>query len=170
MTEFTAIDADDRSHSLLARSEDRMHRCWLLAVTRGLNVWLPPEVYVQHGLAVRESDRWRVILRLPTTSRRFAPQVRLLHLIETEFPESWRACPIWAGVTWSERSYPKMRPSSWLLTTRKPPTGCDGERRGERSMGAGSQSSSVAGSRRRRSSPREASHGYLAHPAFWKRS
>lgn len=86
-----------------------MHRCWLLAVTRGLNVWLPPEVYVQHGLAVRESDRWRVILRLPTTSRRFAPQVRLLHLIETEFPESWRACPIWAGVTWSERSYPKMK-------------------------------------------------------------
>lgn len=25
------------------------------------------------------------------------------------FPEPWRACPVWLGMSWSERSYPRMK-------------------------------------------------------------
>lgn len=25
------------------------------------------------------------------------------------FPEPWRACPVWVGVTWSVRSYPRPK-------------------------------------------------------------
>lgn len=33
----------------------------------------------------------------------------LLHAIETDFMEPWRACPLWVGVRWSERSYPSLK-------------------------------------------------------------
>ena len=33
-----------------------------------------------------------------------------LHLTQTTCSrESWRACPIWAGMSWSERTYPRMK-------------------------------------------------------------
>ncbi len=83
-----------------------MKPCWVLIVTRGLKVWLPPELYLQRELAARESERWRSILRLPATPPEFSVRARCLHLIETMFPEPWRACPVRVGFTWSVRSYP----------------------------------------------------------------
>lgn len=78
-------------------------------VTRGLKVWLPPEIYLEGELATRESARWRATLRLPATPREFSPKVRCLHLIQTVFLEPWRACPVRVGVTWSVRSYPRPK-------------------------------------------------------------
>lgn len=86
-----------------------MNQCWVLLVTRGLKVWLPPEIYLQHELGERESARWRAILRLPTAAPSFSATARFLHLLETRFPEPWRACPVHVGVTWSERSYPRPK-------------------------------------------------------------
>jgi hypothetical protein len=80
--------------------------CWVLIVTRGLSVWLPPEVYLQRELAARESARWRSILRLSASPPEFSSRARCLHLLETMFPEPWRACPVRVGLTWSVRSYP----------------------------------------------------------------
>lgn len=86
-----------------------MNRCWVLLVTRGLRVWLPPEVYLQRDLALREAARWSRTLRVSVHPPTFAPSVRALHVIETLFPEPWRACTVRVGVTWTARSYPKMK-------------------------------------------------------------
>lgn len=86
-----------------------MKPCWVLVVTRGLEVWLPPELYLQHDLAVRESNRWRTTFRMPATPPEFSHRARCLHLIESMFPEPWRACPVRLGVTWSVRSYPRPK-------------------------------------------------------------
>ena len=86
-----------------------MNRCWVLLVTRGLRVWLPPEVYLSQDLAIRESVRWRATFRMPSEPRRLSLNTRTVHLTETRFPESWRACPVWVGTSWSERTYPRMR-------------------------------------------------------------
>ena len=86
-----------------------MNACWLIVVTRGLSVWLPPEVYLNRDLALRESTRWRATFRVPHEPRGFSPGVRALHMKQTLFPDSWRACPIWVGIAWSERSYPRMK-------------------------------------------------------------
>lgn len=86
-----------------------MNACWVLIVTRGLRVWLPPEVYLQRRLAELESQRWRATLRLPAVQPRFSAGVRYLHLVETEFPDSWRACPVWVGVISTARAYPRIR-------------------------------------------------------------
>jgi hypothetical protein len=111
--------------------------CWILIVTRGLRVWLPPEIYLEHELAVRESARWRATLRLPAASPEFSPKVRCLHLIPTTFLEPWRACPVRVGVTWSVRSYPRLKieliaadeqeAAEWLR--RRTPKGMGGEPR-----------------------------------------
>ena len=86
-----------------------MGPCWVLVVTRGLRVWLPPELYLNRALAIRESTRWRSTFRLPNEPPKFSPNGRWLHLTETLFPEPWRACPVWVGVTWGERRYPHLR-------------------------------------------------------------
>jgi hypothetical protein len=86
-----------------------MNSCWVLVVTRGLSVWLPPEVYLQRSLAERESKRWRTTLRLPTVQPRWSQRARYLHLVTTEFPDSWRACPVWFGMSWSLKTYPRFR-------------------------------------------------------------
>jgi hypothetical protein len=80
--------------------------CWVLIVTRGLRVWLPPELYLQEELATRESARWRSILRLPAAPPEFSATGRCILLLEMTFPEPWRACPVRLGLTWSVRSYP----------------------------------------------------------------
>ncbi|MDP9225468.1 MAG: hypothetical protein M3P18_16820 [Actinomycetota bacterium] len=104
-------------------------------MTRGLKVWLPPELYLQEELATRESMRWRSTLRLPATPREFSSKVRCRHLIATMFPEPWRACPVRVGVTWSVRSYPRLKTelmaadeqeaADWL--NRRTPKGIDVE-------------------------------------------
>lgn len=86
-----------------------MNPCWVLLVIRGLGVWLPPEVYLQRRLAELESQRWRATLRMPEAQPRFSVGTRYLHLVQTEFPDSWRACPVWVGVTSSVRAYPRIR-------------------------------------------------------------
>ena len=86
-----------------------MSPCWVLIVARGLRVWLPPEVYLNRDLAASELARWRSTFRIPFEPRRLSPIVRSLHLIPTVFPEPWRACPVWLGIWWSERTYPRMK-------------------------------------------------------------
>lgn len=86
-----------------------MNPCWVLIVARGLKVWLPPEVYLQRELATKEAARWRDTFRLPGKPPPLTPRARGLHVIQTLFPEPWRACPVWVGVTWSERSYPRLK-------------------------------------------------------------
>lgn len=86
-----------------------MNPCWVLIITRGLRIWIPPEVYLQRELALREASRWRMSLRVPATPPDYSPTARCLHLIPTEFPEPWRACPVWLGLTWTVRGYPRAR-------------------------------------------------------------
>lgn len=86
-----------------------MNPCWVLIVTRGLRVWLPPEVYLQHPLAIREAERWRSIFAIRTEPPPYSPRARCTHLVRTELPDPWRACPVWVGVTWSLRSYPRLK-------------------------------------------------------------
>lgn len=86
-----------------------MNRCWVLIVTRGLRLWLPPEVYLQRDLALREGERWRATFRIPARQMRYTDTARVLTLIETLFPESWRACPLWVGIAWNVRSYPTLK-------------------------------------------------------------
>lgn len=114
-----------------------MHPCWVLIVSRGLEVWLPPELYLQRDLAIRESTRWRTTFRLPPRPPEFSSRARCLHLLEAMFPEPWRACPVRLGLTWSARSYPKMKIElmaadekeavDWLR--RKTPRGTDVDQR-----------------------------------------
>jgi hypothetical protein len=92
-----------------------MRRCWLLVITNGLRVWIPPELYLESRMANREARRWILTLsrrRPPADPLRAAPiKLRanmLLHVIETDFVEPWRACPLWVGVRWSERSHPRL--------------------------------------------------------------
>ena len=64
-----------------------MNPCRVLLVSRGLRIWIPPEVYLVEDLAEREADRWREALRLPRQPRAFSQKVRALHLVESVFPE-----------------------------------------------------------------------------------
>jgi hypothetical protein len=77
-----------------------MNPCWLLLVTRGLKVWVPPEIYLQEELAVREAARWRKIFRISEGPGMYSHRRRGLHLIRTLFPEPWRACPGSCPVKW----------------------------------------------------------------------
>lgn len=86
-----------------------MNSCWVLIVTRGLKVWLPPELYLRHDLAWRESARWQATFGIPAEPEEFSSTSRCLHLVPTSFPEPWRACPVWVGVMWSVRNYPRPK-------------------------------------------------------------
>lgn len=87
-----------------------MNRCWVLIVTRGLRVWLPPEVYVHdRENAIREARRWCAMLRIPLEPGDYSPRTKSLHLIQMVFPDPWRACPVWVGINWSVRTYPAMK-------------------------------------------------------------
>ena len=121
-----------------SRRRNRLNPCWVLIVTRGLRVWLPPEVYLQRRLAEVESQRWRAALRLPVAQPRFSPRARFLHLIASEFPDSWRACPVWVGVTWSAKTYPRLR--SELMATDEKEATTWFRRRTPKSVGRGSRS------------------------------
>lgn len=77
-------------------------------MTRGLRVWLPPEVYMSRDLAIRESIRWREVFDIPPAVA-LAPNAKHVHLVRTQFADSWWACPIWAGVSLSERTYPRIK-------------------------------------------------------------
>lgn len=90
--------------------EGSLNHCWVLIVTRGLRVWLPPEVYVHdRETAVREGRRWCRMLRIPLEPGAYRPRAKALHSIQTVFLDPWRACPVWLGLTWSVRSYPAMK-------------------------------------------------------------
>jgi hypothetical protein len=89
--------------------EGSVNRCWVLIVTRGLKVWLPPELYLSRDLAAREAVRWHAILRLPVDAPHYSSSARYLHLVESMFPEPWRACPVWVGVSWHVHSFPRPK-------------------------------------------------------------
>jgi len=75
-----------------------------------LRVWLPPEVYLHaRDLALREADRWRATFRIPARPPEYSPTARAVHLVQSVFPDPWRACPIWVGTTWSVRAYPRLK-------------------------------------------------------------
>ena len=83
---------------------------------------MPPEVYLEHSLAVREARRWVSIVsqRRKTTEITGNRSVQLrghaaLHIAEKEFPEPWRACPLWVGVRWSSRDKARLRTESLAL-------------------------------------------------------
>ena len=97
------------SSHLVREGGESLNPCWVLIVTRGLRVWLPPEVYLNRALAIREADRWRAILHIRATASPCTRRTRHLNLVETEFPDSWRACPVWVGVTWNVKTYPHKR-------------------------------------------------------------
>jgi hypothetical protein len=92
-----------------------VRRCWLLIITKRLQVWMPPELYLDRGVGAREAGRW-----VETLSRRRPPDDLLaaspfalrdevlLHFLECEVMEPWRACPLWVFVRWSETSYPRI--------------------------------------------------------------
>jgi hypothetical protein len=86
-----------------------MKACRVVLISRGLRIWIPPEVYLVGDLAEREASRWREALRLPRQPGTFSQNARALHLVESLFPEQWRACPVWVGVTWSSRSFPRLK-------------------------------------------------------------
>ena len=86
-----------------------MKACRVVLISRGLRIWIPPEVYLVGDLAEREASRWRESLRLPRQPGTFSQNARALHLVESLFPEQWRACPVWVGVTWSSRSFPRLK-------------------------------------------------------------
>jgi hypothetical protein len=86
-----------------------MKACRVVLISRGLRIWIPPEVYLVGDLAEREASRWREALRLPRQPGTFSQNARALHLVESMFPEQWRACPVWVGVTWSSRSFPRLK-------------------------------------------------------------
>lgn len=85
-----------------------MRPCWLLVITKDLHVWMPPEVYTERAIALREARRWVSVLsrrRSPADvgaeSSLPLPGHAALHLAESQFAEPWRACPLWVGVRWS---------------------------------------------------------------------
>lgn len=90
--------------------------CWVVIVTKGLRVWLPPEVYLQTKVAAREITRWVGVLSKgrtlpagePIESPVRAGRDVLLHVVPTGFLEPWHACPVWVGVHWSRSTYPKL--------------------------------------------------------------
>ena len=96
-----------------------MKHCWVLVVTRGLRLWLPPEVYLTRDLALKEVDRWQTTFRVPSDPPPLTNSSRYLRLLRTWFPEPWRACPVWVGIYWSERSYPRMRFESMAADERE---------------------------------------------------
>jgi hypothetical protein len=83
--------------------------CWLVLVTRGLDARVPPELYSVRDLAERESARWRATFRIPQSASSYSPRVQVVHVIESLFPEPWRACPVWVGLIWNSRSFPSLQ-------------------------------------------------------------
>jgi hypothetical protein len=97
-----------------------MRPCWLLLITRKLQVWMPPEVYLEPGMAGRETRRWIRTLssrrRIPATMDNNSVSLgrgAALHVRQLGFPEPWRACPLWVGVHWSDKE--GQRPDIELL-------------------------------------------------------
>jgi hypothetical protein len=91
--------------------------CWVLLVTRGMQIHLPPEMYTNLDQAEDEARRWLTILFgwRPTTRRAVSTGVvrvgreYSMHLIHFELPDPWRAGSMWLGTEWGERSFPRMR-------------------------------------------------------------
>ena len=113
-----------------------MRRCWVLVITKNTRVWMPPEVYLDRGMAFREAGRWTSVLSrrrtLPKLTSNSSVQLAAnarLHLTEMEFLEPWRACPLWVGVRWSAKPGTKLRvellamdhdeAAAWVLTRSK---------------------------------------------------
>jgi hypothetical protein len=86
-----------------------LNKCWILLVARGLEMWLPPEIYLSKSFAETESERWRAILHIAASPPPLTARSKSLHLVLGAFPDPWRACPMWIGLTWSETSYPEMK-------------------------------------------------------------
>ena len=88
-----------------------MRQCWLLVVTKELRVWMPPEVYLERAMALREARRWVSVLsrrrRSPADvgarSPLSLPGHAALHVVETQFMEPWRACRLWVGMRCSSK-------------------------------------------------------------------
>jgi hypothetical protein len=87
----------------------RMNEWWLLLITKGIRVQIPPELYPTDRAASREARRWAAVFRpeLHDAPVEFRRQMLLgqgitLHIIKPPFEEPWRSCPLWVGVQSSE--------------------------------------------------------------------
>jgi hypothetical protein len=89
---------------------------WLLLITRDMRLYMPPELFRSKSSGEFEARRWLWFLYGLTrvSDKRLAGgQVKVgvrsvLHLIETEMPESWGAMPLWACLATDEDAYPKL--------------------------------------------------------------
>jgi hypothetical protein len=70
---------------------------------------VPPEIYLVKHHAFAEADRWAEIHSVKRNVSEYAPRARAIAVVEADFSEPWRACPVWIGVTWSERTFPHPR-------------------------------------------------------------
>jgi hypothetical protein len=89
---------------------------WLMLITRDMRLYMPPELFRSRTNADFEARRWLWFLFGLTrvSDKRLAGgQVKvgvrsILHLIETEMPESWGAMRLWACLATNEGAYPKL--------------------------------------------------------------
>ena len=94
-----------------------MATSWVLLVTREYQVHLPPELYTSLEQAEDEARRclsylfgWRATSKRVSSAgairvgRRF-----MLHMLQFEFPDPWRAGALWLGAEWGGKSFPRMR-------------------------------------------------------------
>lgn len=90
---------------------------WVLLVTKGMQVYLPPELYLNLDQAEDEARRWLAILfgwrpsskRSVSTGVVRAGRQFSMHLIRFELPNQWSAGALWLGAEWCERAFPRMR-------------------------------------------------------------
>jgi hypothetical protein len=89
---------------------------WLLLITRDMRLYMSPELFRSRATADFEARRWLWFLFGLTrvSDKRLAGgQVKVgvrsvLHLIETDMPESWGAMQLWACLATNEDMYPKL--------------------------------------------------------------
>jgi hypothetical protein len=101
----------------------RGEHAWALLVTDGTILEFPPELYLDHLLAVREARRWAESLAMgdPRTVRqpfegRWEVGHRDIRLAEVDIPRPWPGRHPWVGTHWTSDGYPD--PEATLLAGR----------------------------------------------------
>lgn len=103
--------------------EDQGEYAWTLLVTDGTLLDFPPELYLDHLLAVREARRWAESLTMgqPGLVRqpfegRWEVGPRDVRLVQVDIPTPWPGRHPWVGTHWTSDGYPD--PEATLLSGR----------------------------------------------------
>jgi hypothetical protein len=94
-----------------------MYELWLLLITKGLKVHMPPELHESRAAADLEACRWITtvmdwaplpggVLKVGTIGRRVDGPI--LHMRRFRLPPPSRANPLFVGMSWNQESFPKM--------------------------------------------------------------